>query len=632
MNSSPASPPESGIATAPGNFSRPVGAGGFSRGHWIALLGSLAICGIYTFSRLAIGWIPTDDGALAQSAMRVFQGQLPHRDFVELYTGGMSFYHALALQLFGVKLMSLRYAVFVIFLPAVAATYYIASRFASPVVAAAVTLLCTAWSLPAYPAAMPSWYNLFFALLGAAAMIRHIETDRPIWLVPAGLCAGLSIAVKITGLYFVAAALLLFVFREQQLASPPANSNRRVSPYRLFVTAGLAGFVALLFWMMRARMGQGELLHFILPGTALSVMLLANEWQQPVREDLPRFRHLFAMAIPFAAGLIVPLLILLLPYLRAHALRAVFADVIVGGSGTATALGWVRPAGFLYVLFVAPVAVLVALAWQLERGLSIVWYVMLAVAGAAIIVWARASVPFAVNPWLSAAMVTPVIVVAGAWMLWPGAQWGDLASTQRRQEIFLLLAASAVCGLVQFPFAAPIYFHYFAPLPALAAVALVSARRYRACDVVLGEVLAFYLLLGVFYVVPATIYNYGLGLELRTEPFVLPATTGMRVVDPGQYVALVRLVEQVAPGDTLLALPECSEFYFLTGRRNPTHADSFAIPDEVDRAMQDPKLRGIVINRRPVFPSSVPPQWLLEKVVTQFPNAAQIGQYQVRWR
>jgi hypothetical protein len=149
---------------------------------------------------------------------------------------------------------------------------------------------------------------------------------------------------------------------------------------------------------------------------------------------------------------------------------------------------------------------------------------------------------------------------------------------------------------------------------------------------VLGEVLAFYLLLGVFYVVPATIYNYGLGLELRTEPFVLPATTGMRVVDPGQYVALVRLVEQVAPGDTLLALPECSEFYFLTGRRNPTHADSFAIPDEVDRAMQDPKLRGIVINRRPVFPSSVPPQWLLEKVVTQFPNAAQIGQYQVRWR
>ena len=606
----------------------------FGRAHWIGLLASVTVCGVYAFSRLGIGWIPTDDGTLASSAMRVFNGQLPHRDFVEAYTGGLSFYHALAFHLFGVKLMSLRYAAFLIFLPAIAATYYIASRFASPIVAAAMTLLCTAWSLPSYPAAMPSWYNLFFALIGIAAIVRFIETGRATWLLLAGICAGLSIAVKVTGLYFVAAALLLFVFRERQLSGPAAEPSSRFSLYRWFSTIGLLAFIALLFWMMRERFGQGELLHFILPGTALALVLIAMEWQRPVSDDLPRFRALFGMAIPFAAGAIVPLLIFLIPYLRSHAVGSLFSGAIVGGASAATSLGYVRPSGFLYILFAAPVAFLIALAWRLERGLSLVWYVVVAIVGAAIIIYARISVPFAVNPWLSAAVITPVVVVAGAWILWRGENWADLGSSQQRQVMFLLLAAAAVCSLVQFPFAAPIYFHYFAALPALAVLAIVAARKHRASDILLGELLGFYLLLGVFYVVPATIYNYGLGLELesRTAPFALPATQGMRVLDPGAYVAIVRLVDQVAPGDTLLAFPECPEFYFLAGRRNPTRADSFAIADEVERTMQDPNLRVIVINRRPVFPTSVPPQALLEKVIAQFPNAAQVGQYQVRWR
>src|ERR1051325_10671781 len=225
----------------------PAPANAFRRDHWIALAGSVLVCAVYTFTQLGKGWIPTDDGTLAQSASRVLQGQLPHRDFVDLYSGGMSFYHALAFRLFGVKLLALRYAVFAVFVPAMAAVYYLASRFATAVVAAAMTLLCAAWSLPAYPAAMPSWYNLFFALLGAAAIFRYIGTSGRRWLLLAGVCGGLSIDVKITGLYFVAGVLLFQIFREQQTAESLPEATRGLSLYRWFVSAGLAAFVVLLF-------------------------------------------------------------------------------------------------------------------------------------------------------------------------------------------------------------------------------------------------------------------------------------------------------------------------------------------------------------------------------------------------
>src|SRR5512140_3482516 len=141
------------------------------RGSWIGL-GAVLLAASYAFTRLRIGWIAGDDGTLAASALRVLNGQLPHRDFVEMYTGGLSFYHALAFRLFGVNLISMRYAAFAIFLPWTSTVYYIASRIAKPVPAAGITLLCAVWSLPTYPTPMPSWYNLYLATFGAAVIFR----------------------------------------------------------------------------------------------------------------------------------------------------------------------------------------------------------------------------------------------------------------------------------------------------------------------------------------------------------------------------------------------------------------------------------------------------------------------------
>src|SRR5438128_1338236 len=164
------------------------------------------------------GWIPHDEGLLAQSAERVLQGEVPHRDFDELYSGGLSYLHALAFEALGTRLISLRYVLLFFFLLFVPALYSLASKVASPLVAGLVTLLGVAWSVPNYFAGLPSWYNLFFATFGTLALFRHLETDRPFWLFLARIFGGLSFLVKVVGLYYIAAAILFLLFREQVIS------------------------------------------------------------------------------------------------------------------------------------------------------------------------------------------------------------------------------------------------------------------------------------------------------------------------------------------------------------------------------------------------------------------------------
>ncbi len=42
---------------------------------------------VYVFPFRLRGWIPTDEGVFAHAAERVLDGEMPHRDFPEVYTG-----------------------------------------------------------------------------------------------------------------------------------------------------------------------------------------------------------------------------------------------------------------------------------------------------------------------------------------------------------------------------------------------------------------------------------------------------------------------------------------------------------------------------------------------------------------
>src|SRR6185369_16987537 len=89
---------------------------GYTRRTWLLLLALLLIGAAYGGFYLKRGWIPHDDGSFAMAAERVLHGDLPHRDFDDLYTGGLTFLNAAAMKLFGVNLASIRYPAFLLFL------------------------------------------------------------------------------------------------------------------------------------------------------------------------------------------------------------------------------------------------------------------------------------------------------------------------------------------------------------------------------------------------------------------------------------------------------------------------------------------------------------------------------------
>jgi hypothetical protein len=175
------------------------------RGGGIAAVASAALSvftGIaFTLWWLNSDWIAHDEGVLGQSASWVLDGLVPHRDFAEPYTGLLSWWHALAFRLLGVSVTSTRMAAMAIFVPTLVASWRLASTFLPAAGASLVTLLVAAWGLATYPAAMPSWYGLFLSLIAAERMVAWRRDGRTSALVMAAFIAGLSVLVKITGLW-----------------------------------------------------------------------------------------------------------------------------------------------------------------------------------------------------------------------------------------------------------------------------------------------------------------------------------------------------------------------------------------------------------------------------------------------
>jgi len=294
----------------------------------------MVIAGTYVGVRVNQSWIAVDDGILAQSAVRVLQGQLPHSDFVEIYTGGLSFIHAAAFRVFGVNLLSLRICVFLFFLTWVPALYYIALRFTPPVTAGMVALLAIAWSFPNYEAAMPSWYNLFFATFGAAALLRYLDVRRARWLFVAGLCGGVSILIKVIGAYYIAGVLLFLSFLEQsdeqndeRTDHESAKTGKSAIPYRVFSASALVLFLATVIYVIHTRLGSGELYHFVLPAAVLVALILLEERNAREAASGERFSGLLKLVIPFVCGVLSPVIAFLVPYARSGAVGQFLSGV-----------------------------------------------------------------------------------------------------------------------------------------------------------------------------------------------------------------------------------------------------------------------------------------------------------------
>jgi hypothetical protein len=491
---------------------------------------------------------------------------------------------------------------------------------------------------------MPSWYNLYFATFGTAALLRYLETSRRRWLWLAGLCGGLSIVVKVTGLYFIAAGLLLFAFHEQSLSSQaPAASGKRIRLYRPFLIVCLALFLAALHETVWQRPSLATFAHFVLPGSCLAALLLWREYTQTPGADGLRFRSLFSMALPFLAGALIPVGILLLWYAHAGALRS-FLQVTFALDPRHIqwmAAGPLSPSP-RRVLALAPVVLTFLAASSRSESTRRAADLAAPALLAALLFAAWKSWTLFELVGFSVSLVVPLLAIASLVWLRPASAIPEA----QREPALLVVSVAVLCALIQFPFATYSYFNYVAPLIILGALSLASLRRRTPHGgFAMAALAALYMVVAIWLSTPQFRIPKWVGayreFPMQTLPF--RRAGGIRIM-PQQarnYARLIPLVQEHALGPFIYAAPDCPEVCFLSGLGNPTGTlydfldpDFFDLPARNGRILRMIQSHGVreVVLKDKSFVSGALPAGLRAALDARFPQSARVGDFEVRWR
>ncbi len=598
------------------------------------LIVAFALClavGAYLLLFIDRGWIPHDEGVLNHTAERVLRGELPHRDFDDPYTGGLAFLHAAAFRLLGTGLLTTRIVLFGFALVMVLLTYAVAIRAGSVLAATVTSLLATAWSVPNYFAAMPSWYVLILSLAGVLSLLQHVDDGRRRWLVAAGLCGGLAILFKIVGLYYVAAVLLFLLYRRTLNSEPTGPRGTMLLPVGLAVTV----LLALVGLLVRRHLGPMEFLHHVLPVLSLGAVLLLTEWRNGRGAPTGRLRELARDAATFGLGVCLPVVGFLIPYVASGALNDLFHGVILLPLQRLQEAYFAVPTSGSMLAVAVPFALLAIAA---HRGRRVEGFLLLPVAAAGIVLLALAHDPDVYRAvWLSIRSALPAATLAGCALI----VFGDDRLTERhRQQIFLLFSVAALGSLIQYPYAFAIYFCYFAPVAILAVHHLLAA--HPAAPRRLALVLAsFYLLFALGWMHTGSIRalgSYRLPIQRLARLEVRGSGLRVPIADRDRYRSIVELVRRhTEKGSYIYAAPDCPEIYFLSDRLNPsgTLYDFFEIEngrvDRILRMLDEFEVSMVVINMRPEFSQKIHSD-LKKVLMREYPRSERIDHFVVAWK
>lgn len=574
------------------------------------------------------GWVPHDEGMIGQSAERVLAGAVPHVDYQEPYTGGLAWLHAAVFRLAGVNLLHPRWLLFAGAAIAQLLTYLILRRYVGPIGAAVGAWVALGWSFPNYFAALPSWWVLVWALACVWAFIRYVETGSLRYAAAAGLAAGVSILIKQTGLYVLVALVMALLYggcREQE--------TRRWWPGRiLFASVAVAG-LGLAFVILTARLGLAELLYLFLPIAACSRVLLTADGRRP----FPGVREVLLAPLTALASAVVPLLFFIAPYLVDGQFGTLVDGLFVLPQKRVQFASFDMPPAY-WILAGSPLVAMVMPFPTLARAPARVnpkIIVALWLLGAFLVTASLYQAASYQLIWQSARGFAALLPVAAGWLLLSG----RVSDVQDRRILFGLATMLAWASLVQFPFSAPIYFCYIAPLVVLTAIAVAAnsaALRRPAAGVFVAVLLMFAL------VIMNRGYIYNLGFVHEPSTLNTPLDLGranLRVsaADAMTYRRVTDLIAAHIGDGRLVAGPDCPEVYFLAGRSSAsgTLFDFFGDHVSAEKGLSDmPGWRTasvIVLNHGRRF-SFGPSSDFAARVRNEFPNAEAAGTFEVRWR
>jgi len=589
------------------------------------------------------GMFPHDEGQYGQSAVRILAGELPHRDFHEMYSGGLSYWHALLFWLFGEQLIVLRRALVVVAMPAVLAAYAIALRFtASSVLAAIVAVAGIIGSVGTLHTVWANLYLGFLAMIIAWLLVRYSDDDDPPWIVLVGVLCGIAIAIKITGLYMLAAAGLAITFGGTDPPSSPAvgaglSASARW-PERIYRGAVAVAAIATSPVLVATHPTANTLAYFAVPTAAMGVALLIAGRRFDPR--LMAGRHAL-----LCASVAVPLVLFMTPWIAAGAVNDLIEGLVIRPKMRLASNAYYPVRAVIYTLLAAP---LVGCCLLCRRPPPLRWFAW-ACTGLVIALLGIGLTARQPSGFVTLAMIAAL----DGWRWFPvlgclAIVW--LVVRYRPQEgrlpvaTFVVAAMTAFFALNQYPFASPIYFFFVWPFVALLVIALASAvtdGRFMAESKAAGRsspLLPAVTAVGGFVVFCLIRFgSHGVFVETRVGPpeMEYAPLSGLLVdrIVAEQYEQLKALLDDVLrPDQTVLAGPDAPDVYFFTGRRNPTPAMYDMFIEERIHArtlaeiVQRREIGAVVLDMIPAF-SDPWPERIGRPLIRDMRRRATIGKY-----
>lgn len=376
-----------------------------------ALLG-----GVY-LSFAQYGFDVLEEGYFLTNAWRVWQGDVPYRDFDAPYTPGIFYVYAWMFEHIGRSVVVLRElhvaARFVFFLALYAAGRRVCSPFYAalpPALILAIDTVPGVWSLH------PGWLTTPCSILGVACVAAYLRGRRVWWLLAAGVCSGVAFAFKQNlAAYGLMAALWLLVIFERQLPrlGGGRGSDRAVGSWRLrlllrTLRAGVQASALVLLVLVPTMIAMPYMSPlvagiFLVPLGALSLMGLlsiavgAGTGQATYRRELAFYARPALVLLPF----MVVTAAWFLPFFEGIGRRVELLGPIVGQIEQAGYyLGMLEPGGSharVLAVTLLPAAILPLLG---RLGLWGRWGAALAIgAGAATTIGAALDSWGAGDPW-----------------------------------------------------------------------------------------------------------------------------------------------------------------------------------------------------------------------------------------
>jgi hypothetical protein len=544
---------------------------------------------------LTHGWVTLDEGAIGLSARMTAAGYMPHRDFAYPYTGALAAWNALGVEWFGPSMMVARWQMFVAFLAWLPAVWMLTRQVATPTAAAATVVLAAWWSLLVYPAAMPTWYLLFCSTWSLVALAHWARTGGRRWLLGAGALAGGTICVKQTGVYVLVATGLAVLAIEQARG----EQRRGMTAVVVRVLLGVAALVPALIVVRRGVL-SGDAWVLALPVLAVLVGLGVRATRTPVAIWRDWGTVLAGAAIPMAG---------LIGWYAYHgAATDLWRGAVLGGAQTAATIDRPLPDALRMLGLALPV---IAVAIAIDRiGAATTRAVVAIAAAIATCVFAMQWVPAYHAVWYAAQLAMAGAVVTTALAHARGSRSWLTASAG---------AFAALMALNAFPYAAPNYFAYAAPLGVLV-VAMLAAARPRAPLFACALALVF----GGWFHRIGGVGTVGEGLRV-------PAA------DSARYARLGSLIDAHGGPEAFIAGPEMPELYVLAGTKRlvaqPYLLTTGRRPGagELEVAIDTSRVRAVVLNDSPKFLPALGAEalaWLRDR----YPNAERVDGFEFRWR